>query len=262
MTHDKRTYRIRGWDRTFENAASRKVRMLSWIANPNRHDSGGYRRIMVLPDGLLIYGAWELIVQVASKMPVRGVLANENGPLDAEDLAARTGAPQSAFVRAFEVLTDQKIGWLEVVHYEHADSTSGQTGSILPAHPDEIALKGRGGAGRGGEGTEGNRRGGQGGVLMDVGGEGGDFHVDPDVLADTGKLLALFGQYAERGIVADCDADRLDFVACAESVLRIENGNPAGLFAERLRNWPTRRGWVSHADEENAARRLRGVRGV
>jgi len=207
---------------------------------------------MALTDGLLVYGAWELIVQVASKMPVRGVLANENGPLDAEDLAARTGAPQAAFVRAFDVLTGAKIGWLEVVHYEHADSTSGQTGSTLPERPAEAGQKGREG-----KGTEGERKGGQGGVLTDVGGEGGDFHVDPDVLGDTDKLLALFGQCTEKGLVGKSEADRLDFVACAESVLRIENGNPPGLFAERVRNWPKRRGWVSHADEENAARRLR-----
>jgi len=84
-----------------------------------------------------------------------------------------------------------------------------------------------------------------------------DITILSDALADTGKLLALFAKYAERGTVTDCHADRLDFVACAESVLRVPNGDGPALFAERLRNWPKRRGWVSHADEENAARRLR-----
>jgi phosphomannomutase len=87
-------------------------------------------------------------------------------------------------------------------------------------------------------------------------------HIEHEDLRDTPKLLGLFKQFADLGIVADCEGDRVDFVACAESVLRIENGNPAGLFAERLRNWPKRRGWVSHADEENAARRLRALRGA
>ena len=243
-------YRIVRWNDTFENAGSRKVDDLSWFSQPNRHDGAGYRRLIGRKDGMQLYAAWELTIQVVSRLGkrLRGYVVNDQGrPLDAEDLAVRTGAPQAAFVRAFEVLTGPKIGWLEVVHSEHAGSTSGQTGSTLPERPDEMALQGRTGQGRTG----------QCGVLTDVGGEGGDFHVDPDVLGDTDKLLALFGQYAERGIVADCEADRLDFVACAESVLRIENGNPAGLFAERLRNWPKRRGWVSHADEENAARRLR-----
>jgi hypothetical protein len=86
--------------------------------------------------------------------------------------------------------------------------------------------------------------------------------IPSDALADTGKLLALFAKYAERGTVTDCDADRLDFVASAESVLRVKNGNAPALFAERLKNWPKRRGWVSQVDEENAARRLRAVQGT
>jgi hypothetical protein len=52
---------------------------------------------------------------VASKMPERGLLVDEDGPLDAEDLAVKTGFPASIFHAAFTVLVDRKIGWLERV---------------------------------------------------------------------------------------------------------------------------------------------------
>jgi hypothetical protein len=62
-----------------------------------------------------VFCAFTLMLEVAAKMPARGVLADEEGPLDAEDLADATGFPAEIFAKAFEVLTDDalKICWLE-----------------------------------------------------------------------------------------------------------------------------------------------------
>lgn len=119
-------YRIVNWDETFENAGSRKVRRLSWVSIPNRHDSAGYRRLMDEPDGTALYGGWCLMVEVASKMPVRGVLHNGRRALTASDLAARTGGDEQVFSRLFELLVQEDVCWLE------------NAGSVLPERPDVL----------------------------------------------------------------------------------------------------------------------------
>ena len=51
-------------------------------------------------------------------MPDRGVLADSDGPLDAEDLVIILGVDDfqiNLFSRALEFFSDPKIGWLEKI---------------------------------------------------------------------------------------------------------------------------------------------------
>jgi hypothetical protein len=118
-------YKIREWDRHFEVAQTRKVDRMNWVALPVKHDGLGFRRIMAMPDGAAIYGAWVLLLQVAAKCPTRGVLADENGPLDIDDLEMKTGCASKVFSAALKVLTSNRIGWILVAEYQ-------QDGSQLP----------------------------------------------------------------------------------------------------------------------------------
>lgn len=110
------TYRIKDWDRHFEIAQSRKCDKLFWVAVPNKHDGKGYRRVARHERAGDVFSAWILILQVASKCPTRGVLADADGEITAEDLADKTGFAKDIFDLAFTVLTDKKIGWLEVAN--------------------------------------------------------------------------------------------------------------------------------------------------
>jgi hypothetical protein len=132
-------YRVRNWSEFFENAQSRKYQRLSWVPIPNKHDGKSYRRLMAHDDGPALYGAWLLIVQVASKCPVRGVLADADGVLDADDLAAKTGCPASLFVKAFELLTHPKVAWLEV---EQLPADSQHAKSVPTVSPGTLPLNG------------------------------------------------------------------------------------------------------------------------
>lgn len=85
---------------------------------PNKHDGKSYRRIAAHRDGVPVFAAWTLLLEVASKMPTRGLLSDEDGPLDADDLAAMTGFPTQIFELAFSLLTQPKIAWLEVDEQE------------------------------------------------------------------------------------------------------------------------------------------------
>ena len=106
-------YRIKNWDKDYEKAQTRKVNRAYWVAVPNKHDGRGYRRVARHARNTELFAAWILIVQVASKMPVRGLLVDGDGPLDSQDLADKTGFPSKIFDLAFVVLVEPKIGWLE-----------------------------------------------------------------------------------------------------------------------------------------------------
>ncbi len=127
----RRCYRIRNWERHFEKSQSRKVGKLTWVAMPNKHDGKGFRRLTRQPEAVSLFCAWFLLVEVASKMPIRGVLADEDGPLDAEDLSDKTGLPAEIFEVAFEVLARKEIGWLEVI--DECDAQHGLTGHAADA---------------------------------------------------------------------------------------------------------------------------------
>ncbi len=108
-------YRIKNWDEHFELAQSRPYKNLSWVKFPNRHDGKGFRRVSMHHRNSDLFTAWILIVQVASKMKVRGLLVDDDGPLTAEDLADKTGFAEDIFLLAFEELTKPRFRWLEVV---------------------------------------------------------------------------------------------------------------------------------------------------
>ena len=158
----KPTYRIRDWSEHFENHDSRKLRNLRFVCVPNRQDGKGYRRVAAHPRAPELFAAWVLILQVGSKMRERGFLVDEDGAIDAIDLAAMTGFPAAIFELAFEVLTDTKIGWLEAVFppentVESPDITPNSPGNAsnngaisrhLPENTTFFALEGKGREGK------------------------------------------------------------------------------------------------------------------
>jgi hypothetical protein len=131
----KPTYRIKDWDVHFENHDSRKISNARWFPMPNKHDGKSFRRIAAHRDGVPVFAAWTLILEVASKMPTRGVLSDEDGPLDAEDISAMTGFPASIFDLAFSLLTQPKIGWLEIISGQQDDFP------LLPGASRDFALE-------------------------------------------------------------------------------------------------------------------------
>jgi hypothetical protein len=108
-------YAISEWSDHFEKSQTKKCKNARWVPVPIQHDGKGYRRLAMLPEFPEIFAAWILILQVASKMPERGVLADTDGPLTPEDLSFMTGLKAKHFEKALSVLSDAsyKIGWIE-----------------------------------------------------------------------------------------------------------------------------------------------------
>lgn len=129
-------YSIRDWDEHFEIAQSKKVTgALTWFPMPTKHDGLSYRKIMARTDGPMIYAAWVLLLAVAAKCPVRGRLADVNGPYSAADMELKTGCPATLFDEALNVLSSKDIGWIVVAEWEQ----SGATGQDRTGQDKEIA---------------------------------------------------------------------------------------------------------------------------
>lgn len=103
---------ITDWDKHYENSRSRGMKRLDWVPMPNHHDGGDYAKIAEHERGAEIFTAFVLCVEVASKMPVRGILADSNGhELTFRDLARKTRFPAAMFEFALPWLAD-KTKWI------------------------------------------------------------------------------------------------------------------------------------------------------
>lgn len=127
------TYRIVDWDEHFEVNRTRELKHARWIAVPNKHDGDSFTDLIMRPNGTSHYGAWILIVQVASKCNPRGTLVRDQGiPHTAATLARKTRAQEASFTAAIPILVE--IGWLEVIN-----STAAPHSSVTAVPPHETA---------------------------------------------------------------------------------------------------------------------------
>lgn len=102
------------WWETFETYESRKLKgALSWLAIPTKHEGRGWKRVTRRKDAPIVVAGWYPTLQVAAKMPVRGVLATLEGPLTPSDLSEYTFLPAKVFETCLSVLALADIGWVE-----------------------------------------------------------------------------------------------------------------------------------------------------
>jgi len=144
--------RVVDWLLNFENNRSRELKKLDWVPVPNKHDGDGLTMLLEHENGAAHFGAWNMIIQVASKCDPRGTLVRHGGKIhDSASLSRMTRIPREIFDEVIPRLVDDEIGWLEyvslsdVVTFPHEDAG--------PTHDDaeisqETAQKGREGKGR------------------------------------------------------------------------------------------------------------------
>lgn len=133
-------WRIRDWNRYFEKAQSRAAaKSLSWVSIPNKHDSCGFSQLIEHDHGVMHYGAWCLLVQIASKCRPRGYLVRDGGiPHTFESIGRMVRVSASVFREAIPRFIE--IGWLEDI----ADSTpseryqSAMSGKMGKDEPQDV----------------------------------------------------------------------------------------------------------------------------
>jgi hypothetical protein len=133
-------YRIRNWDTLFENNRTRDMKRMAWVPVPNHHDGDGYTCLVSRKNGAAIYGAWIVILQVASKCDPRGTLLRApSKPHDAASISRITRIPEADIQAALTACT-KETEWLEVeeigtIPQECAEKP--QDGAEIPHPPDE-----------------------------------------------------------------------------------------------------------------------------
>ena len=143
---------IKDWDVHYENSRSRSVTSLSWVSIPNKHDGKGYNKVANSSKRCEIFSVMILAVQVASKMPKRGILADLDGDLTFEDMALKTRFPKKLFETWLPWL-ELETGWIFNSNKQSDSEPSGNH----QADSSVVRKKGMGG-----DGMEGNGRGGEG----------------------------------------------------------------------------------------------------
>lgn len=125
-----KAYRIANWNDHYETAESRRIKALLWVATPNRHDSVGFCLLLRHPNGMAHYGAWNLILQVASKCSTRGLLTfggKTPRPHTAATIANVSHGSQKVIEEVLPRLLE--LGWLEEVDIG-AQQSAGQAQPI------------------------------------------------------------------------------------------------------------------------------------
>ena len=114
-------YRVRDWDRHFENNKSRERDVCAWCPIPNKQDGLGYGRLIRMRDGEAMYGAFMAVVLVASKQkrPRAGWLTDtgraDGVPYDADALSIKTQARAPIIARMLTACSAESIGWIETL---------------------------------------------------------------------------------------------------------------------------------------------------
>lgn len=168
----RQTYRIRDWDKNFENNRTRELKRLTFVCVPNKHDGDGYTELLDHPNGAAHLGAWLALVQVASKCDERGtLLRGAQKPHDMSSLARITRIPKEVFVEAMPRLIE--IGWIEELRngdtqevvsvidvteipQDSAESCDSSNGAIPQDGAEKRLLNGREWKGMEGNGTGGD----------------------------------------------------------------------------------------------------------
>lgn len=107
--------RICRWRQVFETSKSRGYKTLSWISCPVGFQSTGYQNLLDSFDefeAAAVYGAWQLLCQLAAQTPKRGYLCGDRG--EAYNVR-RIGRMTGLSYRVFELLIPWAltVQWLE-----------------------------------------------------------------------------------------------------------------------------------------------------
>lgn len=108
------TYRIKDWDARYENNRTRDLKHMAWVPVPNSQDGDGYTELVCRKNGPQLFGAWIVILQVASKCNPRGTLVRDNGiPHDAASISRMTRFPVDLVQETLKLLASEAVDWLE-----------------------------------------------------------------------------------------------------------------------------------------------------
>ena len=145
-------YRIANWNENFENNRTRELDAMKWVPIPNKHDGEGFADLLSRENGMALYGAWILILQVASKCDQRGTLlrTTTGTPHTAETIARQSRGDSVMIAQSMSILVE--IGWLTVEEWKSEDGKElHETAPACDQVPTEVRANDYGKEGKGKE---------------------------------------------------------------------------------------------------------------
>ena len=120
---DRPLYAVVDWWKLFETAQTRNVKKATWFACPNKLEGKGRRILLRRENGEQLFCAFIHTLEIASLCPVRGILADKHGPLDAYDLADKSHVSPATFEDMLSAVSHVPLTWLRRFETACTDST-------------------------------------------------------------------------------------------------------------------------------------------
>jgi hypothetical protein len=142
-------YQIKDWNSTFENNKSRERERCGFVCVPNKQDGMGLANILAQPDGTAIYGIWQLMVGAASRQGRHrdGWLTDDGHKTGTawapSDMAVLWRCPEALIIRAIEVLSSPRVGWILVLDSNDFTEKKTPIGQQVPAECPPDTLEGK-----------------------------------------------------------------------------------------------------------------------
>lgn len=138
-------YRIKDWDKHFENNRTRELKDTRWVPIPNKQDGDGYTELKDHPQGAAHYGVWIDLVLLASKCEPRGTLVRDgNRPHTPETISRIIRSSVRVIKESLERLV-KEVKWMEVVTHIDVTNPAPSCDEVAPEcglGPQEGALNG------------------------------------------------------------------------------------------------------------------------
>jgi hypothetical protein len=134
--------RVKDWDTWFENNKSRTYKNKSQVCMPNKQGLG-YRRLLRMPNGEAMFGAWCAMIEALSRQQNRAGWLTENGkkdsrPLGSGEIAELTLFSEATCSQMLDACAQETIGWLIVTADKDTTRTPDgqQTDTTVPLQGD------------------------------------------------------------------------------------------------------------------------------
>ena len=140
-------YRIRDWDKHYENAESRKCKNLTWLKLPVKLNGNGYSAMMEIENGPALFGCFIALVELAVGSVERGSFMDSSGrPLTTRAIARLLRMPHSLVEQTLNTLSSGEFDWIEAMPLtssagkpvEQSPTTPGNQSSVLGKQSPQI----------------------------------------------------------------------------------------------------------------------------
>ena len=137
-----KVYRVKDWEKHYENNRTTDMKIMRWVPFPNRHDGDGYCQMVDGPTGAAMLGAWVACVQVARRCDPRGtLLRSSHTPHTASSLARITRLSEMAIQNMLDRACQPSIQWMQVEEIQEVITLPAELPQEPAEKPQEPARK-------------------------------------------------------------------------------------------------------------------------